>query len=469
MGARPRIPARLPDRPPPLGQPPNAPVRHELSHIVASIPTQLHADHFHTSPTGRDIPAREASRAARRHAPWSGPLPRAPIALWIALLFGLTLSPTASTAASLTRLATLFGLEESARVTPRAISADGSTIVGEFVVNVEDEDGETHRRSSAYHWSAQDGLTVIEDAANGIAGSSAVDVSADGSVVVGMSRSGPYRWDAQTGLQILPNPNPQNLDLFNVNAISADGSTIVGNAGIGPSPYGRIVRGYRWTNENGVRLIEDQPGAELIDAHGVSADGSVVAGHGLSGFGIEAQRWNAESGIVGLGGVIGGGNITFATATSDDGLILIGTSVLNGFVPGIPNNGTIAFRWMPWTGMQPLGDLAGGRFLSEAAAVSANGQIIVGRGVSDILPRAFIWDPVNLIRPLDVVLAELGLDLGGLELQTPTGISGDGTIIIGTGGSAIGAPDGWIAVIPEPSTAVLLGVGLSALSLRRRD
>ena len=117
--------------------------------------------------------------------------------------------------------------------------------------------------------------------------------------------------------------------------------------------------------------------------------------------------------------------------------------------------------------MVGLGDLPGGAFSSEASDVSADGRIVVGRGSSAAGQRATIWDATNGMRDLSIVLASLGVDLTGWTLTQATSISADGLTIVGVGTNPSGLTEGWIAVIPEPGTALLLGLGLAGLATRR--
>ena len=69
----------------------------------------------------------------------------------------------------------------------------------------------------------------------------------------------------------------------------------------------------------------------------------------------------------------------------------------------------------------------------------------------------------------DVLEADLGLDLTGWKLRSARGVSDDGLTIAGWGTNPSGSIEAWIAVIPEPSTALLLASGLAALAVRRRE
>ena len=99
---------------------------------------------------------------------------------------------------------------------------------------------------------------------------------------------------------------------------------------------------------------------------------------------------------------------------------------------------------------QGLGDLPGGSFNSAANAVSADGSVVVGQGTGDSGSEAFIWDAVNGMQSLQVVLeVQLGLDLTGWTLTDARGISADGSTIIGLGINPSGFSEAYIAVIPD--------------------
>ena len=65
------------------------------------------------------------------------------------------------------------------------------------------------------------------------------------------------------------------------------------------------------------------------------------------------------------------------------------------------------------------------------------------------------------------LLTDHGVDVGDWVLRKATGISADGTTIVGWGRNPAGDHDGWIIRIPEPASA--LGLLLAGgLLLRRR-
>jgi uncharacterized membrane protein len=110
------------------------------------------------------------------------------------------------------------------------------------------------------------------------------------------------------------------------------------------------------------------------------------------------------------------------------------------------------------------------------AAVSDSGDRIVGRALDlESGPGGFgRWAPVYWSRQsglvdLNTYLPTLGLDLAGYSLRTADAISGDGSIIVGTGTAPDGSLTAWmVSGIPAPGTAVVLGAGLIGITRRRR-
>ncbi len=157
----------------------------------------------------------------------------------------------------------------------RAITPDGSTIVGMA--------GTTSNDSRPVRWTAGGSMEFLSDLhATGLL------VSDDGAVVVGDLRTptaiDAFRWTAETGLVplgFLPGGSPQQSYPL---AMSADGSILVGYSN---SPYDNA---FYWDQEHGMRFLKDVltsqgvPEAaewKLGSSNAISADGSVIAGHGF--------------------------------------------------------------------------------------------------------------------------------------------------------------------------------------------
>jgi probable HAF family extracellular repeat protein len=248
------------------------------------------------------------------------------------------------------------------------------------------------------------------------------------------------------------------------NAVSADGSTVVG---VSKSANG-INEGFRWTSSGGMVGF----GNNVIPAS-VSADGSVIVGASI-GYelidgrpGGDAFRWTSSEGIITLGNL--GFSRSYANAVSPDGSVVVGSSSILYWHAGSFSALPEAFRWTEATGMVGLGDLEGGGDpYSGSMAVSADGSVVVGWGKSASGVEAFIWDATNGMRELDQVLTSLGADLTGWQLTDVFDISDDGRAIVGSGTNPAGLQEAWIATIPEPSTGLLVLTGLLGLASRRR-
>jgi probable HAF family extracellular repeat protein len=158
---------------------------------------------------------------------------------------------------------------------------------------------------------------------------------------------------------------PNSRDIW-ANAVSADGSTVAGEAF-----YDNGSRAFRWTASEGLQDLGTLPGDEVGKAYAVSADGSVVVG--LSIFDARryrAFRWTASGGMQELGAR------SVALSVSADGNIVVGRAE--------PINAEYyAFRWTDG-GMEDLNQtyrhLLGVSRLIEARYISPNGRYIVGIG-----------------------------------------------------------------------------------------
>src|SRR4029079_9578638 len=122
------------------------------------------------------------------------------------------------------------------------------------------------------------------------------------------------------------------------NAVSDDGSTVVGFSGLGTGQ-----EAFRWTRGSGMVGLGDLSGGDFeSSADAVSADGSVVVGYGTRGTSIESReafRWTSGGGMVGLGYLPGSSSNGWAHCVSGDGSVVVGDS------------GHDSFRWTSGGGM----------------------------------------------------------------------------------------------------------------------
>jgi probable HAF family extracellular repeat protein len=225
-------------------------------------------------------------------------------------------------------------------------------------------------------------------------------------------------------------------------------------------------------------------------AYRVSADGSVIIGEGTTANGAQAYRWTEATGMVGLGSLQANGT-SVAVDLSANGSVIVGYSGGTAFrwtqasgmvglggvsqATRVTDDGLVivgqrngeAFRWTQAGGMVGLGDLPGGDFQSIALGISGDGSVVVGSSRTAAGDRAFIWDAAHGMRDLrEVLVTEYGLgdSLVGWNLGIATAISTDGTTIVGT---SLGP--GWIAVIPEPPPIILLFVGTAICLTARKS
>ncbi len=347
------------------------------------------------------------------------------------------------------------------------VSADGSTVIG-WSTNASNN-------TEAFRWTSAGGMVGLGHLPGGNFFSSAQGVSADGTTVVGFGRNSggapteAFRWTAggMVGLGGLPGGSGSS----SARSVSADGTVVVGDSRNASGD----TEAFRWTGGSMVGL-GDLPGGSFISgARAVSADGATVAGQGWSTSGGEAFRWTEGDGMVGLGTL--GGGASEAEGISADGTVIVGTSE-NGASAGYSE----AFRWTVEGGMVGLGFLPlpdQDDYISSTRALDASddGSLIVGFHEDyDIanpeLYRAFVWDATNGIQDLN----ELVMLPDGWSLEQATGISDDGTVIVGRGINPLGNTEAWMitgfspagAFVPEPSTYALILTGFAGLALYRR-
>jgi uncharacterized membrane protein len=201
-----------------------------------------------------------------------------------------------------------------------------------------------------------------------------------------------------------------------------------------------------WSQETGMQPLPMLPGSTFSEALDISADGARIVG--VSGHPSGEQAILIEDGVVDSLGTLPGGVASAAYAISLDGTTVVGYSR-----SGSALSTRRPFRWTSETGMQPLGALPPGATWAEADAVSADGLVIAGSLEGS--KGFFRWT------------SESGMVKLPVHTGSVTGISADGSIVIGNGQLVANGPSGaiiWDAVhgarLLKSALADEWGVGL---------
>jgi probable HAF family extracellular repeat protein len=321
--------------------------------------------------------------------------------------------PPATGAASFQGLGTLAGWSQSQAW---GVSGDGNVVVGQLSRLGSD--------TLAFRWTAGAGMQSLGTL--GGANSEAYAASADGSAIVGRATNAagnyrPFRWTLPGGMQDLPSSPPEFLS-GHAGDVSSNGNSVVGNFGFAE----------RWTAAGGLEDLGN------FSSHGVSSDGQVVVG--TNG---HAVRWTPTGGLQDLGTV--GGTESFADDASANGSVVVGQS-------RDKNMFWKAFRWTAATGIRDIGTLGGP--MAAAYNVSDNGSVIVGRALTSSISssdRAFRWTSQRGIENLQQLLQKAGVtSVNGWVLLGATGVSRDGTVIVGEGINPAKQREAFRAVVPLP-------------------
>jgi uncharacterized membrane protein len=191
-------------------------------------------------------------------------------------------------------------------VTPSAVSADGSVVVGTACTNALLYCGSFE----AWRWTSGGGIVSLEAGL-------ATDVSADGSVVVGGAHTAngfdAFRWTESGGMAGIRFGGADYLSI----SVSADGNTVVGADG---------GEAFRWTSGGGLVGLGDLGGEFSITNLAVSADASVYVGEHRTASGREAFRWISDGGMVGLGR-LNEREESLVSDVSADGSVVVDTSL----------------------------------------------------------------------------------------------------------------------------------------------
>lgn len=274
--------------------------------------------------------------------------------------------------------------------------------------------------------------------------SCALNVSHDGHMVVGWTRNSQNNgieaivWTERSGLVSLGDfpLGPHHSEAW---ATTVDGSIVVGFGYTDAGP-----QAFRWFGRGDLQpLINLAGGVFPTAAYGVSAEGTFVVGQAYNrGCGTDGRAflWSEASGFVFLDSnpTIADGFRTdidlsmhqlghmapqIAYAVSASGDVVVGR--------GMTDDGLEAFLWTREHGAVGLGDLPGGEHDSVANAVTSDGHVVVGRGWSENGREAFRWTQ-------QTGMVGLGDLADGAWYSEALAVCDSGSVIVGTSSTMLG-------------------------------
>ena len=354
------------------------------------------------------------------------------------------------------------------------LSADGSVAVGN-----------TNGVFETFRWTQATGIVPLGRATVPVLGTGAgtPDVSWDGTKVSAtiIDNTNTYGtagiWTLGSGWQqLMPPTLPDGGVLDNYYGsgwgMSGDGKTVTGFYWRPPPATGGLVHGFRW--KDGDALITSL-GSDGRQSSGRAAnyDGSVIVGWDEDP--ANSQRRPAVW-VNGVKTVLIPNSIAANELRASDAA---GTTVIgNNWDTTTNNNHAAAWRFTGgnWV-MQDLGVLPGTQPFSGSAFagdITADGDTVVGFNRFTSGPNqttGFVWTQATGMVSADQFLANLGLSLpANYRVVELTSISADGSTIAGVAFNTVSGTgnESFIISIPEPGSALLLGVVLPALRRRGR-
>jgi probable HAF family extracellular repeat protein len=267
-----------------------------------------------------------------------------------------------------------------------SVSPDGIAIIGS---------ASTDQKYEGFLWTENAGFAMLGALPGGDGTSYAHGVSRAGRVVVGRSRSGrnteqgtveAFRWTPAGGMEGLGFFDGATRLSSTATDVSADGSVIVGGASMDRTRS----YAFRWTEDTGMVPLPDLPGGrEQSIASAVSANGRWTVGTGwvddLHGSTYKATRWDEHGNLLALGELVEGG-FSRASAVSDDGRVIV------GWASGLSGTGWgAAMIWTPEWGVRQLGEVLFTEYgfdtreigwrLDYAYDITPDGRTIVGNAL----------------------------------------------------------------------------------------
>lgn len=347
------------------------------------------------------------------------------LALALASLLGAT-SPAASED-------TPLFIELPTEALAYGVGAGGFTVIGGFY------------SGGGLYWMPTTGVRML-------GGQVAVAISDDGRTIVGDALDATGFEQAAVWLEggeprllgsIAPDARPCDLLLSSAFDVNADGSVVVGLAWNGCG----VARAFRWEESTGVVDLGTLTG-ESTRANGVSGDGRVVVGWEEDHTGPRlGAKW-----VDGRQEMIRGplGPVGEAHAANSDGSIIVGGRCgLGGLGP------PTAWTWTPEDGVRcfPVEvppDVPDHPYGALMFATSEQGRVIGGALSFGLDSEAVVWFDGEPVFLKDYLRANGVPDAfrGWINTGFVNGVSSDGRVLVGYGAAPRGFT-GYVVVLPE--------------------
>ncbi|MFO0861129.1 MAG: hypothetical protein U0570_11270 [Phycisphaerales bacterium] len=319
-----------------------------------------------------------------------------------------------------------------------ALSADGKTVVGSSRT--------ASTAGTAVRWNANV-LSSLGYLGTGTS-SEAFGVSPNGLFVAGNGNDNvngqmAFKW-ASPGPMAALAAAPSLIQLNGATGVDAAGSKYVGTynviAGLGVYPRAAL-----WTGAT-LTTLSAQAGSIASVASKITPDGQYIVGDFGPGVGMLGNNYNPIARVWTTPttwftvGTLPGGTWSTGIAISDNGQVVAGSG----------DNGVASQRAYRWTGagIEDMGTLPTTNPLtgwSRTHAMTPDGLVIVGAGSMDLTlsNRAAMISSGAGLQNLNDYLPTVGVNLAGWSLWETTGVSADGTVLVGNG-TYFGQERGWI-------------------------